>query len=357
MSLHSRYAREKFVYASPNRSLTDYIGDINRYCEKFKADAVLPTSEAGIMACSRFREKLEKTPIIPPNEHIELMFSKARTMELARSVGVAVPRTLYIQSGQASLPLDASRLQLPIVVKSETSELLASTKTVTSRKTAYPSSRSEMERECERRLSEGHAILVQEFVDGYGLGISGLFSGGEPVALLAHRRLRESDPLGGPSALAETVELKPELIANATAIMRKIGFTGPAMVEFKVDRKTHIPYFMEINCRFWGTVLLAPAANLDLPYLYWKMLNGLAIQPAETVYRVGVKGRYLVGDTKCLLHCLRGKPRYWPGEFPSRWSAFRDYFTSFFEPDTKDLLLTLEDPVPFFARLAQDFVP
>jgi len=355
MSLFSRYAVEKFVYTSPKKDLKKFIQDVNHHCRRFAADCIFPTSEAAIMACSIHRNELACVPVIPSEHDLQTVFSKANTLRIARSLGIAVPKTVHILD-EKSYALHESSVKFPAIVKSESSETMLSTKARTSAKTAYVCDRSELADECNKRLSAGQAILVQEFIDGYGVGISGLFSKGRPVAVLAHRRIRESDPLGGPSAVAETIEVEPGLMDSALALLGKIGYTGPAMVEFKIDRHNGRPYLMEINGRFWGTVLLAPAAGLDLPYLYWKMLNAADIHSEETHYRIGVRGRYLVGDTKSLLLCLKGRPKRWAGEFPGRWSAIKSYVSSFFDEQTQELILTREDPYPFLARLVQDFV-
>jgi predicted ATP-grasp superfamily ATP-dependent carboligase len=353
MSLMSRFAKETFVYTSPKRDARKFIEDVNRYCREFQADCIFPTSEAGIMACSEHRKELVCEPIIPSEREIETIFSKAKTLALAQSLGIAVPRTFHV-TDDTVCELDTIALKLPVAIKSESSEVMLSGRAATSSKTAYASTRAEVVAECRARLAKGQSVLVQEFIDGYGVGISGLFHEGRPVALLAHRRIRESDPLGGPSAVAETIELEPGLLEATKSLFRALSFSGPAMTEYKIDRRTGQPYFMEINGRFWGTVLLAPAAGLDLPYLYWKMLNGMQISPEETSYRIGIKGRYLAGDTKCLALCLKGKPKSWPGEFPTRWSALKSYIGSFFDESTQDLLLTRDDPMPFVARLIQD---
>lgn len=355
MSLRSRYSSEKFVYTSPKTSVARFIEDINRRCVEFGADCIFPTSEAAIMACNEHRAELAATAILPDARHIQIMFSKAATLEIAGSVGVKVPRTVHLTPARRG-ELDKLTLDFPVAVKSDNSEVLGGARTVTAQKTAYISNQTDLLRECNARLDQGNGVLLQEFIDGYGVGVSGLFNEGRPVAILGHQRLRESDPCGGPSALAETIELKPPLLEATTAIMRKIGVTGPAMVEYKVHRSTGCPYFMEINGRFWGTILLAPAAGLDLPLLYWKLINGLPITEQETRYRIGVKGRYLVGDTKNLLLSLRGRPKNWPGHFRTRGLALKDYARSFFDPQTTELILTSDDPMPFFARLVQDFV-
>lgn len=353
MSLFSRYAKETFVYTSPKRDVLKFIEDVNRYCHKFAADCVFPTSEAGIMACSQYRKDLACVPLIPLEREIETTFSKAKTLALAESLGIAAPRTVHITESNKQA-IDALNLRLPVAIKSESSEVLLSGRAETSGKTAYAVTKAEVLKECHSRLAKGQSVLLQEFIDGYGVGISGLFAEGRPVALLAHRRIRESNPLGGPSAVAETIEIDPRLREATESLFRALSFSGPAMTEFKIDRRTGQPYLMEINGRFWGTVLLAPAAGLDLPYLYWKMLNGMEISPEDTCYQVGIKGRYLVGDTKCLMLCLKGKPKYWPGEFPGRWSAIKSYMKSFLDMHTKELLFAQGDRKPFFARLIQD---
>jgi predicted ATP-grasp superfamily ATP-dependent carboligase len=354
MSLFSRYSRETFVYTSPKRNVAAFIADVNRFSRAFGADCIVPTSEAAIMACSRHRHELTAVPIVPPDPQIAMTFSKANTLSIAESVGVRVPRTVYVTTATREA-LDAANLPLPVVIKSECSEVMLDARAATSSRTTYAFTRAALIGDCTSRLSKGQNVLLQEFIDGYGVGVSGLFAEGEPVALFGHRRIRESNPLGGPSALAESIDIEPGLLDAATAIMKKVGFSGPAMVEFKVHRQTGEPYLMEINGRFWGTVPLAPVAGVDLPYLFWKMFNGIEIGPEEKAYEVGRRGRNLVGDTKCLFLCLKGKPSNWPGEFPRRWSSIRSYVQSFFDRRTSDLILTPDDPMPFFARLAQDF--
>lgn len=353
MSLFSRYSREKFIYTSPKLSLSKFVQEVNRYCEQFKADCVLPTSEAAIMACSQSRSRLTCFPVVPEEAQIRMMFSKANTLKIAQTLGIPVPKTVHITAKDWGA-IEAIDLAFPIVVKSESSEVLGPAKTMTSRKTSYVSDRDGLLRDCRSRFVEGNGVLLQEFIDGYGVGVSGIFAEGRPVALVGHRRIRESNPVGGPSALAETVEIDPRLLEATTALAGAIGFTGPAMFEYKVEWRSRQPYLMEINGRFWGSVLLASAAGLDLPYLYWKVLNGSGISREETNFRAGVRGRYLVGDTKNLFLSLLGKPRNWPGGFPDRWSAVRSYFQGFFDKRTQELILARDDPLPFFARLMQE---
>lgn len=352
MSLLSRYSKETFLYTSPKRDISKFIQEVNQYCQEFRADCVFPTSEAAIMACSHYRNELASVPLVPREQEIQTAFSKANTLKVAQSLDVRIPKTVLVTDSDMQ-ELDAVSVSFPAAIKSESSEMLGHNKTQTSGKTAVVFNRSELEDECRSRLAMGQCVLIQEFIDGYGVGISGLFDEGRPVALIGHRRLRESTPWGGPSALAVTIEIDSQLLKATTSLMKQIAFTGPAMVEYKIDHRSGKPYLMEINGRFWGSVLLAIAAGQDLPYLYWKMLNGMEIRPEEKTYRVGVKGRYLVGDTKCLLLSLKGAPKRWKGHLAKRGAALTSYFGSFFDRQTAELILTADDPMPFIGRLIQ----
>src|SRR5687767_519949 len=70
MSLFSRYSHETFVYTSPKRDVAKFIDDVNRFCRQFAADCIIPTSEAAIMARSKYRDRLVCTPIIPCEREI-----------------------------------------------------------------------------------------------------------------------------------------------------------------------------------------------------------------------------------------------------------------------------------------------
>jgi len=325
MSLFSRYCKEKFVYTSPNINISRFIVDINHNIKKFNIDVILPTSEAAIIALDSNRENIEAELLMPTSNEIKILFNKKNTLNLAKSLGLRIPSTHYVNGSQIE-DIDKSRFEFPLIIKSE------------------------------KRITKCQNILIQEFVNGYGVGISGIFKKGEPVALIGHKRIRESNPLGGPSSVAESIDISAELMESTKKIMKKIGYTGPAMVEYKIDRETSLPVLMEINARFWGSILLPQAAGLDLPYLYWKTINNLKINHDEILYKKGIKGRSLIGDTKSFFLIIKGKPKLWPGYFPNRWESSKDYMSLFFTKNSKNLLLCKDDPAPFYRRVLYEMM-
>ncbi len=63
-----------------------------------------------------------------------------------------------------------------------------------------------------------------------------------------------------------------ELLEATKSLMRALDYTGVAMVEFVLDKKSQKWVFLEINARFWGSLPLALAAKADFPYFLYSML-------------------------------------------------------------------------------------
>ena len=180
-------------------------------------------------------------------------------------------------------------------------------------------------------------LLMQNYIDGYGVGIGGVWHNGKPVCIGGHRRLKESHLTGGISVLAESC-IHEDAYKIALKIMDELKYTGIGMVEFKVSYEENKAYFMEINPRIWGTIPLYIYSGADIPYASYLL--------------------YRYGDTKFDYKFLEGK----------RMLFFKDYISSIFSNfnDTglrkslhetlnllklfftvKEGILDLYDPMPF----------
>jgi len=127
--------------------------------------------------------------------------------------------------------------------------------------------------------------------------------GGRVLALFTHRRLREYPPSGGASTLRESAR-DAALEDAAVRLLRHIGWTGVAMVEFK--RRQDGFHLMEINPRFWGSLALAVDAGVNFPLLLVKWARGEAFEPV-TAWKSGIRARvFFPGD---VMHYLANPDR------------------------------------------------
>ena len=362
ISLHSKYAKFKFIYTSPRLSIKKFLKDINDNISIYDVDYVLPTSEAAILVLDFFRKEVNSNLIIPSKRQIENTFNKWNTLKLAKSIGVTIPKTIYINKSNYKEKLkyiyNLQNSQKPLVFKYTKREYmdLEKDKVIKIPGTTYLSYKSrleEIEKIIIKKLKIYPELLIQENIVGYGLGIEGIFSKGKEIALFSHKRIREKNPLGGPSAVAESLCLEEVAIPleYTKKLVMKLSGEGPLMVEYKIDSRTQKPYLMEINGRFWGSILLPMKCGLDFPYLFWKYLTGKNIEEKDKMYCCNIRGRYLLGDIEWLLRVLYGKKPYWIDYWPSKSMALKQFLMEFFLKNSELLLWDKEDIKPFLYRI------
>ncbi len=108
--------------------------------------------------------------------------------------------------------------------------------------------------------------IVQEHVEGVGVGAFFLRWQGEVNAVLMHRRLHEVPYTGGQSSLRETW-WHDAIHADAARRMEALDWEGVGMLEYRWNPATGAFWLMEFNARFWGSLHLALFAGVDFPAL------------------------------------------------------------------------------------------
>jgi protein-tyrosine-phosphatase/predicted ATP-grasp superfamily ATP-dependent carboligase len=291
-------ARSRYVSALhriPPPSLHD-VGWRDRLLEllgRENFDLVIPCNDPAILPLQRHRKDLaafQSTLYLLDDRAFRVAFDKLESYELARSLGIPVPRRVHA-SHLEDLPRVLASFSLPVLVKpraSFTVERLASKHHV--RWARSPQELTSLVQAC---LPLG-AVAVEERVSGRGVGVEVLAHQGEVLVAFQHVRLHEP-PGGGGSSYRRSAELDPGLLQATQTLLKALGYTGVAMVEFKVDSDRGTWAFIEINARFWGSLPLALAAGVDFPYYLYEMwVEGKREFPSG--YRRGIYCRNLVND-------------------------------------------------------------
>jgi protein-tyrosine-phosphatase len=272
---------------------------------------------------------------------------KRRTTELARSLGIPVPREQVVSSMDEAGEL-RGRFHPPLIVKPPASYSLddVDVKRMVRRARSWP----EAERFITDAFADGPAV-VQEFLPGRGVGLELLVREGEPVLAFQHARLHE--PLeGGGSTYRESVPVSPGLLDAATRLLGELAYTGVAMAEFRVDPATGRSALLEVNARFWGSLPLAVAAGADFPRALFELLVDGETHVTRT-YRTGLRTRNLRADLKWHYQNLRAdrtdptlESRPWPG-------VVRETLESVLGGRERSDTFTVDDPGPGFAEMGQ----
>jgi len=255
-------------------------------------DLVIPCQDSTLIPLQQHRRDLEPCGrlYLLDDRAFDVLFDKFKTNELARAVGVRVPREILV-----TRPEEADRVYAafapPVALKPRASFEAQRLHVKQMVRKAY--TREDFDAYLNDMLASG-PVAVQENIRGEGVGVELLLHAGEPLMMFQHVRVHE--PLhGGGSSYRKSVAVSPPLVDAAVKLLRPLAYTGVAMVEFKVDAQTGEWALIEVNARFWGSLPLAIAAGADFPLALFQLLvEGRTAFPRR--YRVGLYGRNLRAD-------------------------------------------------------------
>ena len=292
----------------------------------------------------------------PTREKLELVNDKAAICSIAAGLGIPVPATWEPELADLDRPMPAD-LTYPCVLKWRDPETVApalAAQGLPMLKTEYAHDPAELLQALERTRPIKQFPLVQSFCPGGGLGQMFLMHEGAAVLRFQHRRLHEWPPEGGTSTLCESVGLDQHaaLMARSEALLRHIGWEGPAMVEYRHDAATGRTALMEINGRFWGSLPLASQAGAKFGLGTYYTLGLQQPLPLAPAYRVGRQCRYMIPETRRLLAVMN--PRRVVQDRNMQFNAGQeiiDYAAGFVRADMGYYVFAVRDPKPFLADL------
>lgn len=299
----SRYSSSYLQSPDPERHPKAYLEWLEELLRRDSFDLVLPVTEITSQLLLMHRERWNDLPM-PFADYGTVMSlaDKGQLMTLAEQLGIPHPASQRLASASA---IDWESIQYPVVIKPCLSKIYEGDSWVAT------SVRVAQTRDELKGVLEGapylydYPFMLQEFVPGRGAGVFCIYDRGRPLAVFAHRRVREKPPEGGVSVLSESVDVDPGMAAYAGQLLKTVNWHGAAMVEFRVS-PDGTPYLMEVNTRLWGSLQLAIDSGVDFPRLLWNVQRGTA-SPGPVRYRVGQRLRWVLGDLDALYLYLKGR--------------------------------------------------
>lgn len=342
----SRHCREEARVADPLRSPAAFAADVQALVGRWEIDLLLPISEAALLSVLPRREALQDVLLPFPDERaFTRICDKALLMEAARAVGIGVPAQLRLESPESWDDGVIETLRFPLVLKPARSVIGREGERAKSA-VMHVADASALRRALDAVPRAAYPVLLQERIIGPGIGVFLLLWDGEPLASFFHRRIREKPPSGGVSVYRESASPDSDLLERSRALLAAFDWQGVAMVEYKLDSRTGVPYLMEINGRFWGSLQLAIDSGVDFPALLVAAARGDRPTPVHE-YAPGVRSRWWWGDVDHLLSRLRrsNEELALPPGAPGRVRALLDFLAAF-APGNRNEVLRLEDPWP-----------
>lgn len=346
----SRYCNESFTYPSPARDLNGFLATVKRECSRRKIGMILPMTEMSTWIVLTHREEFEPLKIpFAEFETYDALTDKWRLLKLAQQLKLSIPITHFVEK-LSQLRDVIQVLKFPVVLKPYRSVIPYQGRWIAA-SVQYARSAEELQEITARHEYFSRCrFLIQEYIPGRGEGVFALYNQTKPVVFFGHRRLRERPPWGGVSVLSESIEPNPEAKKIARSLLDYTGWHGVAMVEFKVSPEG-VPYLMEVNGRFWGSLQLAVDAGVDFPWLLYQLTSGGNLNQVQP-YTTGVKCRWLLGDLVSLWKVLNSNGSC-ARQLPIGKAQFVREFFNFSRKTSRFEINRWDDLTPFLLEVSQ----
>jgi predicted ATP-grasp superfamily ATP-dependent carboligase len=316
----SRYCRASFRHPVSTEDTSGFLDAVAQFARLNSIDLIIPATDWTTLPLSAHRASFEGISrlAIGPHAALELSSDKYETVVLGKKLGVPVPETALARSPSDLPPTD--EWHFPVVVKDRFSARWVGNRASIG-SVVYAYSERNLRQRLADRLAVAGDVLLQEFVQGAGVGFSCFAIEGEIRLPFQWLRVREADPRGSGSSARKSVAVDPDILTFSRDLIRAVGFEGICMVEFKRQPDSGRAVLMEINGRPWGSLQLPVESGIDYPRFFvdWHLEGKLP--PPEIAYRRGVMCRRVIGELRHLEHLWRGTPAGWPVPYPNFFAS------------------------------------
>ncbi len=354
IGLHSRYLARGIIIEQPRSEAM--LEQIRALGDEFGEIPLLTVSEVNLNWLLSRRQQLGKVKaILPQPDALSIVLDKGKTLAIAESVGISIPRTVEPESHEAIEQL-AQNLTFPVVLKWKDPNAvgpLLSANGIALVKAEYALDARQLVAIANRYRHLGKWPLIQEYCPGSGLGQFFFMHEGRVLRRFQHIRIAEWPPEGGFSSVCESLPLTEhaELQEKSIALLRAIGWEGVAMVEYRLDPQTGKAVLMEINGRFWGSFPLAVQCGAGFALLAY-LVNGLGRTAALGEVRTGLRCRMMATEIKRLIRILLAPQKISDPFFESApGKELQRFWKDFFRSEVGYYVWSQDDPAPFWVDL------
>ncbi len=331
MASASRYSNDFFLYPSPYSRQQELISFLIKTITEKQIKVLIPVSEETFLFAKHKAVLSEHVNmVIADYDQILTMHNKDRWEKVARKIGIPTPRSFSADQLRMNLAL-TKELHYPVLVKPKQGGGAWGIQQF--------NSREELIKFLDLENYLHHAwdrFFIQEKITGESICVAMLFCRGAYRARVAYRQLRDYPTSGGQATLRVSLH-NNKAEDYFQQLLENMQWHGICQADFIIDNHTGIPYLIDINPRFYGSLIQAQASGVDFPYL----LYSIAVDGDVAVnneFKNGVTTRWLSGDMRAFPHYFKeadNKIRFLSHFFGGTGAVLYDDFE-------------LRDPRPFF---------
>jgi len=326
ISRFSRHVRNFHVHNTEPYTRA-WVEIIKQITEDTGVDIVLPVDQPAIRAISQYRDLLRKpvhsTPV-PELPYFDIAANKWNLAQHIQQHNLPMPATIPCQ-GMEQLEQNLPSLTFPVLTKPVEGKGGHGIQKWHDPKAL---------KDHLKGLKEADTIIIQSFIYGHFAGCSVLCKEGRILASTIQKGLLP--PRSQFSHPEDILMIHDEKIVEIIEqLMASLHWSGVANIDLCFDEQEGQYKILEVNPRFWGTMLGSLNAGVNFPYL--ACLAGLGIEFPKPTYKTTP---YLGGVGAIRLLTRHDLPQT---NIPLR---IKDSTIKYF----------LSDPLPRLARWAEKFI-
>ena len=291
------------IYEVPGASDPKYIDTILEICKKENVDVVLPFMSAELIPLLDRLDDFNNIGVkvaVGDRHSIEITTNKYKFYAFLKECGLKVPKFALVQKA-ADLKAACETVgypQYPVCVKATELSGSRGIRLIDPSKSRFdilfgqkPNSFfttfDDLQSTLEER-DEMPEMMAMEYLPGEEGSVDLIADNGKII----YMAYRESNVNLASIPQEATLSNNEEAYQIARDVVKSLGLTGSADLDFKYDRDGH-PVLMEINPRIAATMQIFKEGGLNLPYLRIKQLLGEDLPKVEVKYGIKMKRRFL----------------------------------------------------------------
>ena len=339
----SRHIRRQFYFSEEDYDAA-CLAALTAIAKNYDQKAVLiPLSDRDMLFLSVYRETLSRHYLlhVPAHDRVVALLNKIRFARLAAKYNLPIPET-YTPESAEEIARISDHLIYPCILKPDWRQtqwdgVFRSQKVVVCQDARH------LAAQYQKLTGMGMRCLVQEIIPGSDDRIYCVFGvldeQSRPLAVHVCKKLRQSPPLFGNTALAESVH-HLEVESLYKNICNQLGLTGYISIEFKKDERNGCFKIVEITpARPNRQLGIAVAACVDIPFVWYRWLAHAPVSFSGS-YKTGIRWVSEVMDLRCL-------PSYVCRHHTGIWDIIASYARV-----RQSEILSFGDMVPFLMFLA-----
>lgn len=274
---YSKYTMSFKVVTDPALDDKKFINELIEIGENSKEKPVLfPTNDVWAIAVSKYKQQIEKYFLTynPDYSVIKKIIDKKTFYSIMEKENILIPQTYEIKNYK-ELEKMKDKFKYPLILKPN-ARMEVNRKSQDTK--VYNLNRVVEIRKFEdffeyKQLIENYDFLIQQKIEGLSnkMFTVGIYADkkSDVRAVFSGRKVR-GYPVDFGDCFAGESYWVDELVEQSKKIVKKLGYTGIAEIEYKYNIIDGKYYLIEMNPRTWSWVGITPKVGVNLPLIAYK---------------------------------------------------------------------------------------